>query len=135
MKLAEQTLEHWIKTAEEVLHRAFPPGSRAIRHATRIAAAVEPRLKPIAFLHDIVEDTDITIEDLVAMGFPSYITDAVELLTHRNNEPNIQYWAKIKTNPDAKAVKLIDINDNLNDNPSDHARKKYALALQFFNSP
>jgi hypothetical protein len=59
----------------------------------------------------------------------------VDLLTHRNKEPNLQYWARIKQNPDALAVKLADINDNINDNPSEKAKAKYALALKFFEEP
>jgi len=132
MKLADESLDYWIKTAEAILHRAFPAGSRAIVHATRIAAAVEDRLKPIAFLHDVVEDTNITLEDLKQEGFPSYIIDAVDLLTHRENEPNMVYWKRILTNKDAIRVKLTDINDNINDAPSEHARKKYAIALDLF---
>lgn len=135
MKLSDQTNDVWIKLADEVLHRAFSLDSRAIRHATRIASNVEDRLKPIALLHDIPEDTDITIDDLIKMGFPSYIIDAVRLLTHLEGVSNMDYWAGIKTSSDAKTVKLVDINDNLNDQPSDHARQKYAVALKFFAEP
>jgi hypothetical protein len=135
MKPSEQTVGVWIKLADEVLHRAFPLDSRAIRHATRIAFNVDDRLKPIAFLHDIPEDTHITIEDLIKLGFPSYIIDAVRLLTHLKGVSNMDYWTAIKTSPDALEVKRKDINDNLNDQPSDHARQKYAIALKFFDEP
>ena len=87
-----------------------------------------------AWLHDVVEDTKITLQDLRTIGFPLYIIEAVDLLTHRKNEPNLSYWGKIKPNPDALAVKLADINDNVNDTPSEYAKQKYGRALSFFNA-
>ena len=140
MKLGEQTLEHWIQRAKEIAVVAHQgqtrnDGSPYIKHPFRVAEAVEDRLKPIAFLHDVPEDTRITIKDLMEEGFPLYIIRAVDLLTHRNKEPNLQYWGRIKQNPDALAVKLADINDNINDNPSEKAKAKYALALKFFAEP
>lgn len=139
MKLADQTIEYWIRQAQVLATLAHEgqkrtDGSPYINHPKRVSEAVEDRLKPIAWLHDVVEDTRVTLEDLKQAGFPSYVIDAVDLLTHRKGEPNIMYWGKIKTNPDAKAVKLADINDNLNDTPSEHARNKYGRALSFFNA-
>jgi len=96
-----------------------------ISHVERVASSVEDRLKPIAYGHDLVEDTDITIQQLVDLGIPAYVTDAIDLLTHKNGESNIDYWNKIFTNKDALAVKVADVNDNISDNPSDRARKKY----------
>ena len=139
MKLSEQTIEYWIAQAQVIATKAHrgqtrSDGSPYINHPLRVAMSVEDRLKPIAFLHDVVEDTSVTLEDLKKVGFPSYIITAVDLLTHRKNEPNLVYWGKIKKNPDALAVKLAYINDNVNDTPSEYARHKYARALSFFNA-
>lgn len=139
MKLSDQTLDHWIAQAQTIAIQAHSgqkrsDGSPYINHPKRVADAVEARLKPIAWLHDVVEDTRVTLEDLKQVGFPMYIIEAVDLLTHRKNEPNLTYWGKIKGNPDALAVKLADINDNVNDTPSEYARHKYARALSFFNA-
>lgn len=139
MKSNEQTLEYWIKRSEEIRDAAHEgqvrnDGSPYKFHPERVAAAVEPRLKPIANLHDVVEDTRITLEDLRKEGFPEYILTAVDLLTHRKHELNLVYWAKIKQNSDALAVKLADINDNVNDTPSEYAKQKYSRALSFFNA-
>ena len=139
MKLSDQTLDHWIERAMSIAtiaHRnqVRTDGSPYIKHPARVADAVEARLKPIAWLHDVVEDTNLTLEDLKAQGFPTYIIEAVDLLTHRKGEPNLSYWGKIKTNPDALAVKLADINDNVNDTPSEYAKQKYGRALSFFNA-
>lgn len=139
MKLAEASIEHWIKRMRQIAHAAHKGQTRNngrpyIEHPERVAAAVEDRLKPIALGHDLVEDTKITLDDLKAEGFPLYIIEAVDLLTHRKGEPNLSYWGKIKANPDAKAVKLADINDNLNSTPSEYAKHKYSRALSFFNA-
>lgn len=139
MKLSDQTLDHWIRRAQEIATAAHEgqkrtDGSTYIKHPARVADAVEARLKPIAWLHDVVEDTRVTLDDLKAEGFPLYIIEAVDLLTHRKGEPNLSYWGKIKANPDALAVKLADINDNVNDTPSEYAKQKYGRALSFFNA-
>lgn len=107
-------------------------GDPYITHPARIAARVENRLKPIAWLHDVPEDTSITIDELQNMGFPEYIINAVDLLTHRKTESNKVYWERILTNEDAIAIKLEDIRDNLASNPSDYAKQKYAVALALF---
>ena len=65
----------------------------------------------VALLHDVVEDTHITLDDLKA-AFPKEVTDAVALLTHHKNEPYLEYVKKIASNPIAKAVKLADIRHN-----------------------
>ena len=105
-----------------------------VEHVNAVADAVEPRLKPIAYLHDIVEDTNISLEELIQLGFDDYVIDAVDLLTPRNRIPNIEYWKKIATNPDAVTVKLADIKHNLSSSPSEHAKEKYAKALTFFKA-
>lgn len=74
----------------------------------------------VALLHDVVEDTDYTIEDIIAMGFPKPVTDALALMTHDKAVPYMDYVAKIKTNPIAKAVKLADLRHN-----SDTSRLEY----------
>jgi len=101
-------------------------------HVQAVADAVEDRLKPIAFLHDTVEDSDVTLQDLIDAGFPKYVTDAVDLLTHKDNEPNVSYWGRIATNKDAATVKLADIKNNLTGQPSDRQKEKYAKALALF---
>ena len=66
----------------------------------------------VALLHDVVEDTDYTLEDLRAMGFEAAVIDALTLLTHDPKEPYMDYVARIKENPVAKAVKLADLKHN-----------------------
>lgn len=66
----------------------------------------------VALLHDVVEDTDYTLEDLIAMGFPKPVTDALALMTHDENVPYLDYVAKLKDNPVAQQVKLADLKHN-----------------------
>ena len=64
-----------------------------------------------ALLHDVAEDTDVTIEEL-EKEFPKAVTDVLILLTHDRNEDYFSYISKIKENPTAKVVKLADLRHN-----------------------
>ena len=66
----------------------------------------------VALLHDVVEDTDWTLEQLLEEGFPREVVDAIALMTHAEGVPYPEYVALIKTNPIAKAVKLADLRHN-----------------------
>jgi len=66
----------------------------------------------VALLHDVVEDTDYTLDDIRAMGFPDSVVEALALLTHDKSVPYMDYVAQIKDNPIAKAVKLADLKHN-----------------------
>lgn len=66
----------------------------------------------VALLHDVVEDTDYTLEDLAAEGFGKDILEAVALMTHEDDVPYLDYVAKLKDNPIARAVKLADLAHN-----------------------
>ena len=66
----------------------------------------------VALLHDIVEDTDITLEQLSAMGFPEEITDALGCLTHGEDVEYFDYVKNIGTNEIATDVKIADLEHN-----------------------
>ena len=66
----------------------------------------------VALLHDVVEDTDYTLQDLASMGFSQPVLDALTLLTHDDDTPYMDYVRAIKPNPIAKAVKLADLRHN-----------------------
>lgn len=65
-----------------------------------------------ALLHDVVEDTPYTFDDLLAMGFGEEVVAALRLLTHDDAVPYMDYVANIKANPIARAVKLADLRHN-----------------------
>lgn len=66
----------------------------------------------IALLHDVVEDTDTTLEQLRSYGFPERVIEGVRLMTHEEDTDYFDYVRMIKNNPDAKAVKLADLEHN-----------------------
>ena len=65
----------------------------------------------VALLHDVVEDTDVTIEAL-CKEFPREITDASRLMTHTEGTDYCDYVRAMKENPIAKKVKLADLEHN-----------------------
>lgn len=91
----------------------------------------------VALLHDVVEDSDYTLDDLRQMGFSKQVLDAVALMTHDPAVPYMDYIAQIKANPIARAVKLADLRHNSDltrldtVTPQDEARaKKYRKAIR-----
>ena len=94
--------------------------------------------KIVALLHDVLEDTSVTREDLLKF-FSNEIVEAVSLLTHKEEDSYMDYLAKIKANPLAKAVKLQDLKHNMDlsrlPNPSEkdlsRLENKYKPALEF----
>lgn len=113
-------------------------GKPYIEHPAHVAASVEgDKAKAVAWLHDVVEDTDITFDDLAAQGIDGEVIDALRLLTHDKSVPYLDYVAKIKTNDLARMVKLADLahNSDLNRLPNvtdtDLQRvEKYKAAIQ-----
>ena len=90
-----------------------------------------------ALLHDVVEDTEYTFDDLREMGFSENVISALMLLTHDPATDYMEYVAEIKKNPIAKAVKLADLRHNSDlsrlDNISGEAllrRKQYIAAIK-----
>jgi len=90
-----------------------------------------------ALLHDVVEDTEITPDELAAQGFPPQIIEALDLLTHDEGVDYMGYVRRIAANPIAKAVKMADLNHNRDmtrlDEIDDRARRweeKYSNATR-----
>ncbi len=77
-----------------------------------------------ALLHDVVEDTDMTFQDLEQMGFPAKVIEALKLLTHDDAVPYLDYVAQIKKDPIARAVKLADLKHNSDLSRLDHVDEK-----------
>ena len=66
----------------------------------------------VALLHDVVEDTDITLDELKSNGFPDEVIEALSLMTHSDDVPYLDYIRALKDNPIARKVKLADLAHN-----------------------
>lgn len=85
-----------------------------IFHPYHLAEQMEDEISCCAaLLHDVVEDTDMTMEDL-AKEFPIEVIEVLKLLTHREDAPYFDYVRSIRANPIAVTVKLADIAHNSN---------------------
>ena len=84
-----------------------------IHHPLHLAEQMQTEAETVvALLHDVVEDTAYTLEDIRALGFPEEVVDALALLTHDDVVPYLDYVKEIRKNPIAKAVKLADLRHN-----------------------
>jgi guanosine-3',5'-bis(diphosphate) 3'-pyrophosphohydrolase len=89
-------------------------GAPYILHPIRVMLSLSSIPAQItAILHDVVEDTDITIDDLRREGFAESILEAIEALTKRKGEDRISAAHRAAQNQIACAVKLADIADNM----------------------
>lgn len=66
----------------------------------------------VALLHDVVEDTDYTLDDLRAMDFGDEVMEALSYMTHDQAVPYMEYVAKIREHDIARTVKLADLRHN-----------------------
>ena len=66
----------------------------------------------VALLHDVMEDTDYTVDDIRVLGMPAAVIEALLLLTHDASEPYLDYVARVARNPLAAKVKRADLRHN-----------------------
>jgi len=89
-------------------------GQPYILHAMRVAAAQKDRnAQIVGMLHDVVEDSDLTLGGLGDM-FPDEIIEALDCLTKKSGEDYQEYLQRVASNEIAIQVKLADLDDNMN---------------------
>ena len=89
-------------------------GAPYILHPLRVMSRVDTDTeKTVAILHDVVEDTKWTFNDLRREGFPEAIVAALDCLTKRKGETYESLIDRAAANPLARRVKLADLEDNL----------------------
>lgn len=90
-------------------------GSPYVLHPLRLMFSVDSVPKKIvAVLHDVVEDTSVSIDDLKREGFSEEVLRALQLVTHQESQSYEDYIDAIQANPIARCVKLADLADNGN---------------------
>ncbi|MCC9604415.1 hypothetical protein LOC68_00810 [Blastopirellula sp. JC732] len=90
-------------------------GQPYLLHPIRVMMGVEGEAAQIvAVLHDVVEDTSFTFDDLEQEGFSDEVLAALRLVTHEKDQPYADYVIACKANPITRQVKLSDLRDNAN---------------------
>lgn len=87
-------------------------GRPYIEHVERVAAGVDPADAPVAWLHDVLEDTEVTAADLAAQGIEPQLIEAVEAITRGDDEDPDAYYVRVRANAIALRVKASDLADN-----------------------
>ncbi|MBD2187818.1 HD domain-containing protein [Pseudanabaena mucicola] len=89
-------------------------GKPYIAHPLMVMAQMDSlESKIVAILHDAIEDSELTIKDLVSEGFPSSITEAIAAITKLEGESYADYISRVKSNPIATKVKIADLKHNM----------------------
>jgi (p)ppGpp synthase/HD superfamily hydrolase len=89
-------------------------GVAYITHPARVAARVagDPDAEAVAWLHDVVEDTGRSLDDLRGAGMSERIVSAVDAISKRDDEDRNTHYARVAANPLALKVKYADLADN-----------------------
>ena len=117
-------------------------GEDYIKHPEKVASFVNSdEEKAVAYLHDVIEDTELTLEDLREYGFSEEVLKAVDVITKKKGQDYQTYLNSVKENKLARVVKLADLRHNsdlmrlINITEKDIERKeKYQKAIDFLNS-
>jgi len=112
----EELLERAIKLAKKYHEGQFDKGGAPyIGHPLRVMEGVETiEEKVLAVLHDVLEDCDVSREQLIKEDIPEEIVAKLELLFKRKNENYFDYIDRIKIDKSTVNVKLSDLKDNMN---------------------
>ena len=117
-------------------------GEDYIKHPEKVASFVNSdEEKAVAYLHDVIEDTELTLEGLREYGFSEEVLKAVDVITKKKGQDYQTYLNSVKENKLARVVKLADLRHNsdltrlINITEKDIERKeKYQKAIDFLNS-
>ena len=116
-------------------------GMPYVFHPFHLAEQMDDEISTVcALLHDVIEDTSLTPNDLQQMGFPQEVLNVLALLTHDESVPYMEYVKSIGKHPIAKKVKIADLLHNSDssrldsvDEKATERNKKYQEALCFLN--
>ena len=118
-------------------------GMPYIFHPIHLAEQMDDEISVcVALLHDVVDDTDVTFEEL-AGEFPAEVIEVLKLLTHEKDEDYLEYIRRLKVNPTARKVKKADMMHNsdesraallASDEAREYFRNKYSKAWEELTS-
>lgn len=155
LRLFEDSIQEYVKVNDQQMFNAIicaflahgnkkdKEGEPYYNHPINVARIVkEKNEKIVALLHDVLEDSSITEENLQSMGFSDEIIKAVKALTRGKLQSYYSYLEQVSKNPLAKIVKLADIQDNLNPARLDklnivtrtRLKNKYEKAIYILNN-
>ena len=111
MRLIETSLQIALQAYAGKTDKA---GREYILHPLRVMAKMKTDLeRSAALLHDVLEDSDITAEQLLAAGIPAEVVEAIQYLSRNENEEYQDFVARAKKNKIAARIKIADIEDNI----------------------
>ena len=87
--------------------------------------------RAVAWLHDTLEDTQLTSDNLISKNIPKHLVDAIDILTKKPDQPYDLYLELVKMNKISRRVKIADMMANLSDNPTKKQINKYLKGLKF----
>ena len=130
-----------IKIAEQIAREAHKGQKRTIgrkedyiEHPKRVASHFSTEESQIvAWLHDVLEDSDLTGYDLEDKGIDMELVGVVYILTKRD-ESYLTYILRIKEDKFATKIKIVDLRDNLEKLPNGNLREKYLMALHILET-
>lgn len=148
MKRDEQLLAlAWSIASEAHAGQTDKAGAAYMGHPVRVAALVRARggngvQEAAALLHDVVEDTPLTLNDLIDRGVPGNVIRMVDALTKREDEDYLDAVRRVIQHPGAELVKRCDLADNLDENRlallddtvADRLQSKYRTAIELLNA-
>jgi (p)ppGpp synthase/HD superfamily hydrolase len=98
---------------EPYIHHVIDVNDRLKELFPTLSEISLPIAEAVSFLHDVVEDTDITLENLKVFGFPQEVIDGVDAMTKRDGESYDEYIERLSGNLIAVMVKIADSYSNL----------------------
>lgn len=131
-----------LERAEMIARRAHASQFRRdgvtpyIEHPRAVVAKLaneSEEVRAVAWLHDVLEDTEETPSSLYEAAIPTMVVDAVLCLTKQELDTYDDYLQRVKENPIARKVKIADMLHNLSDAPTERQIIKYAKGLLFLH--
>ncbi len=131
VELAEQIAREVHKEQKRTIGRR----EDYIKHSERVASHFSTEeSKIIAWLHDVLEDSDLTSNDLFDKGIDTELIRMIVILTRDKSESYLNYILRIKQFHQARIIKIADIKDNLEKLNKGSLRDKYIMALHILEN-